>query len=57
MGTLLKLLTKKNIKEYFVCPNCHEHYEFSHSQVKGMLKKYGHINCYYCRTELKQIDE
>lgn len=54
MGTLLKLLTKK---EYFVFLNCHEHYEFSHSQVKGMLKKYGHINCYYCRTELKQIDE
>ena len=40
MGTLLKLLTKKY---YFVCLNCHEHYEFSHSQVKGMLKKYGHI--------------
>ena len=56
MGTLLKLLTATK-KEYFVCPNCHEHYEFSHSQVKGMLKKYGHINCYYCRTELKQIEE
>ncbi|MGN1283276.1 MAG: hypothetical protein ACI4UB_05630 [Limosilactobacillus sp.] len=54
MGMLLNLLSKK---EYFVCPNCHEHYEFNHSQVKSLVKKYGHVNCYYCRTELKRIDE
>lgn len=54
MGSLLQLLTKK---EYFVCPNCHEHYEFTRGQVKSMLKKYGRINCYYCRTRLEQVDE
>ena len=55
MGMLLNLLPTR--KEYFVCPNCHEHDEFSHSQVKSMMKKYGHINCYYCRTELKRLDD
>ena len=54
MGTLLKLLTRKY---YFVCPNCHEHYEFNHHQLRSILKKYGRLNCYYCRTELKRIDE
>lgn len=54
LGLLLKLLSKK---EYFVCPNCHEHYEFNHCQVKSMIKKYGHLHCYYCQTELKRTDE
>lgn len=50
---ILKLINKN---EYFVCPNCGEHYEFSFFRVKRLIRKYGRLRCFYCQTELKKIE-